>query len=238
MKTIIALLISFGTICACLGQGTVNWDLISSSAITVQTNTGTSSLFGSPSSGINGNIAPASSGQVFYFELLYNTDFTGSQATVPGAASLFGGTWLDTGLEATNSNIAGVLAPVNPTFAATVPWGSGTTNNIMLVGWSGNLGSSWATVSNELAQAALNGNYTLLDIAADGQPLYFGESSTGYIEPGSSNPGSLAFASGPTSYGLPIYSLDMQLYVPVPEPAALALAGVGAVSLFLFRRRL
>jgi hypothetical protein len=120
--------------------------------MTAQTNSGQLYLGGgSTGFGTIGNTAPANTGLKYYYELLYNTSFTGSQVPVPDSASLFGGTWLDTGLTATNSNAAGFLVPVNPTTTAVVPWASGTTNNIMLVGWSANLGTSWLIVSNELA---------------------------------------------------------------------------------------
>jgi hypothetical protein len=62
---------------------------------------------------------------------------------------------------------------------------------------------------------------------------------SGYLSPGSGNPGVSVFSTSPQSYGLPINSVDMQLYLlPVaPEPGTLALAGLGGLTLFLFRRR-
>jgi hypothetical protein len=217
---------------AAFAQGTVNWGLINPGAMTAQTNsTQFSPVFGGGFSvgEAIGATAFAAGGPTFYFELLYNTSFTGSQVAVPVFATLFGGTWLDTGLTATNSIIAGRLAPVNPTTHAVVPWANGTTNNIMLVGWSANLGTLWTTVSNELA----TDNFYFTSSEA-----FFGESATGYLNPFTSNPGANVFGTTANVSGLPINSLNTQLFIlPIPEPSTIALAGLGGLSVLLLRRR-
>lgn len=234
MKTIVAILLCVGTAGICLGQGTVFWGALNPGAISAQTNA--TQFYGGGSTGGGGavgNTAPASSGTMFYFELLYNTNFTGSQVPVPDYLTLFGGTWLDTGLTATNGNIAGWLTAVNPTSAAVVPWANGVTNNILLVGWSANLGTDWLTVSNEMATQ----NWPYFSTEA-----FFGESATGFMSPGTLNPGVSVFANGSVSYGLPIYSLNMQLYslpltIVTPEPSTIVLAGLGGLSLLFFCRQ-
>jgi hypothetical protein len=205
----------------CLGQGTVYWAAIPPIAITAQTNTQQySPIFsgGATNPGAIGPTAPASSGLIYYYELLYNTNFTGSQVPTPDAAALLG-TWFDTGLTATNGSFAGRLMPVNPNVAALVPW-IGTTNNIMLVGWSANLGTSWLAVSNKLANWAYYSN------SLTGE-AFFGESATGYLTPKfGTTPGAAVFAPGPTENGLPIYSPNMQLYwLPPPATAAPVIVG-------------
>ena len=177
MKTVLAILSCVGTIGTCHGQGTVNWAIITPAALTAQTNAAQySPIFGGGTGfGPVGDTAPASSGLVYYFELLYNTSFTGSQMPTPDFATLLAEPAHDTGLTATNSNIAGRLAPVNGNTAAVVPWASGATNNIMLVGWSANLGTDWLTVSNTLASWNSSFPYIGPDVA------YFGESATGYL---------------------------------------------------------
>jgi hypothetical protein len=206
----------------CFGQGTVYWAGLSAAAITAQTNTQRfSQVFGNGGTnpGTIGYTAPASSGLAYYYELLYNTNFTGSQAPTPDAAALLG-TWLETGLTATNHrNTAGWLLPVNPNIAAVVPWAPWTTNNIMLVGWSANLGTSWAAVKIKLA----NWDYYSSSITGE---AFFGESATGYITPGIANPSPMVFGTGPTANGLPIYSQNMQLYwLPPPATAAPVIVG-------------
>ena len=103
MRTIFAILLSLGTIGTCLGQGVVDWESSPSAWFIAQTN-GFQFYGGGFAGGSVGNTAPASSGLAYYFELLYNTNFTGSQVPTPDYTTLFGGTWLDTGLTATNSN--------------------------------------------------------------------------------------------------------------------------------------
>jgi hypothetical protein len=222
---------------AAFAQGLVNWGSINFGAMTAQTNTSLSPVFGyTGTGGIAGATGSATtSGLSYFFELLYNTSFTGSQTAPPNFDTLFGGTWFDTGLTATNSPTVGRLTPVNPNLAATVPWAPGTTNNIMLVGWSANLGTSWATVSNEL----VTGSYAIF---AQSQ-IFFGESATGFLSPNTDSFGAQVFGSTASPNGLPIYSLNTQLYLlPLtrlitPEPGTIALTGLGGLSLFLFRRR-
>ena len=144
---------------AALADGSVNWSTLTAAAITAQTNSTTFSPFiggGAAGGGAVGNAGGAASlGTGFYFELLY-TPFTGAQAFMP---TTFAGlsAWNDSGLEATNNPaVAGRLAPMNPNVGATVPW-SGT-NSIMLVGWSANLGSSYATALNAMENGTFGSN--------------------------------------------------------------------------------
>jgi len=220
---------------AALAQGTLNWNTFGL-GFSAQTNaTQFSPVFGGwPSgSGTIGNTAQAISGLTYYYELLYNTSFTGSQAPNPYYDTLFGGTWLDTGLTATNANLPGTARAVNPSATAAVPWADGVTNNIMMVGWSANLGTSWTVVSNLLANWPVEFS-TVQGLA------FFGESATGYLtpNPASADSGALVFAGGATTNGLPIFSPNTQLYLlPTPEPCTIVLAGLGGLSVWLFRRR-
>jgi hypothetical protein len=226
---------------AVFADGIVNWLSITPAAMTAQTNsTQFSPIFGGGSSGGGtiGNTASAGGSPTFYFELLYNTNFTGSQVAAPTFSQLFSGSWLDTGLTATNTTAAGSagkLAPIAGNAAATVPWAHGVTNNIMLVGWSANLGTSWATVSNELATDSFYSVYFSSSYA------FFGESATGYINPFDGpgpGPGANIFGTAANITGLPINSLNTQLYLlPIPEPGTITLAGLGGLSLLLLRRR-
>jgi len=220
---------------AAFAQGTLNWNTLAPTGITVQQNATLSPFFGGVTS-ISGTFVGTTANS-FYFELLYNTAFTGSQIAAPSLAALTSSAWIDSGLKANNSTAsAGKLTPVGASLQA-VPQGTwaggigalgGTTNNIVLVGWSSNLGSTWAAVAPLLA-------------AWDNSipNAYFGVSTTGYIVP------NIAPANGPTLFasaaglnGLPINSVNTQLYLlPVPEPATFALAGLGGLAMLMFRRR-
>jgi hypothetical protein len=221
----------------------VNWNSFVPTAISSVTN-GTlySPLFGGGATGTGGIAANGGNtlvaGQGYYYELLYfatanngGIQVAGNSAPSNSFATLFGGGWLDTGLEATNAITAGRLAGVAFTSSAAVPWANGQTDSVVLVGWSANLGTTWLSVSNTLA----NWNNTI-------PGAFFGVSTAGYINPATGNPGAGPFATAAQSYGLPINEGStvgpMTLYaMPVPEPGTMALAGLGGLGLLLFRRR-
>jgi len=206
---------------AALAQGTLNWGTISAASMTAVTNSQTySPLFGGQSTGSGATGVTgtgfASLGTGFYYELLYNTNFTGSQVASP--TTLAGlALWQDTGLSASNNPASpGRLANINPNNGASVPstWNNGTTNNIMLVGWSANLGSTWSGVGG-VSNIIANWAYTTSN-------SFFGETLTGYLNPLATgvSPGSVVWGGAPTTQGLPIKSLLTPLYLlPVPEPA-------------------
>jgi hypothetical protein len=212
---------------AAFAAGNINWGSIGFASMTAQTNaTQYSPLFGGAATGSGSIGAPANGSLNTYYELLY-TSFSGSQATIPSLASLL--SWTDSGLSATNNPGNGArLVVVAANSGATVPWSPGTTDSIVLVGWSANLGTSWLSVSNTLKSGTFGAN------------SFFGVSTTGYITTfdTATSPGATVFAPGATSEGLPIFSLNTQLYLlPVPEPTTIALAGLGGLSLLLFRRQ-
>jgi hypothetical protein len=217
---------------AAFAQGTVNWNVLSPAAITAQTNATVASSFGASGPLVGSTVgATGAAANGFYYALLYSA-YSGNQAAVPTTAAQLA-SWTATGLTAVNSSTsAGKLSPVNPSTQASVPWANGTTESVVLAGWSANLGTSWSTVENELANWANVGS-SIPGIA------FFGLSSTGYINPGTANPGVQVFAAAAGPQGLPIYSLNTQLdeVVSVPEPGTLALAALGGASLLMFRRK-
>jgi hypothetical protein len=217
-------------------QGNVNWGSVLPSAMTAVTNSTTySPLFGGGSTGngaVGSTTGSASLGTGYYYELLYSS-YSGVQATQPSSFASLGSSWSDTGLSASNSITAGRLSVINPNAGAQVSWSPGTTNSIMLVGWSANLGSTWLSASNYLA------NWATLGSSVVGS-TFFGESATGYITPLSTatSPGAAVFGTAATAQGLPIFSLNTPLYiVPVPEPGTIALATLGGLSMLALRRR-
>jgi hypothetical protein len=195
-------------------QGTVS--TINSGTTLISTNNTSTSATGS---------LPAAAGQ-YYFALLTQSMATfGVADTAPTALQLAG--WTFTGNYTTNIASAG-----RENGGANIPtgtgWGAGVTNSYVLVGWSANLGSSWATIENEIQTGwTANG--------------YFGISSVGFGEAGGgpdSLPAFSLFGSVPTAAGTPISSgFDLNNVGPVPEPCTMALAALGGASLLMFRRK-
>jgi len=219
---------------AAFAQGTINWSGISAAAFTTQTNStvysSLSPLFGggAASSGITASIGNTVAGAGnWYAELLYLA--SGSQASPPTTLAALE-SWSDSGAEGTGAASAGRWATVGGTAGTVVPWSAGTTDSIVMVMWSANLGSTWAA-----AEAALN-NWASDPIAG----AFLGVSATGYITTlaTSVSPGSTVFATAATAQGTPIDSLLTPLYaLQVPEPTTMALSGLGGLALLLIRRR-
>jgi hypothetical protein len=218
-------------------QGLVNWQAISFANMTAQTNATVASTFapGSlPGGGTIGGAGTLTPGG-FYYALLYSS-YTGVQASAPTtAAQMTAAGWQAAGPTATNSGTAGRLfsTPSNNGLpvAGFVP---GVTNSVMMAGWSANLGTTWTAAWNTIQ------NWATQSAGVVG-PAFFGLSNTGYIATldNSTVPGVTVFGINPTAAGLPIQSLNTQLFQlsAVPEPGTLALAALGGASLLLFRRK-
>lgn len=219
---------------AAMAQGTVNWSVIAPTGFSAQTNsTQYSALFGggATGTGAQGKTTPNNQGTTYYYELLY-TSFNGTTAAAQPTTFSQLATWSDANLGATNAlsygNVAGIQT--GTTTAETVPWANGTTNSVMFVGWSANLGTTWSAALANMQ----NANYLS---GLSGQ-AFFGESVTGYINPRAGNPGAGVFGTAATADGLPIAGANTQLYlIPVPEPGTIAMAALGGLSLLAFRRK-
>ena len=241
-------LISFCTLALAGGafaQGNVGWLTISAGAMTAQTNSTTySPFFGGGAVQGGGTVGlttgNASAGTGFYYELLYTGSYNGSTSGVAPTTLTALGTWTDSSLEASNNPVtssAGRLITMVPNAGTTVAgMNPGTTNYIMLVGWSADLGTTWGGANG--AYAHLQSTSYLSGLGS--QQAYFGISNVGFINPLSSatSPGAALFGTAATTQGTPINSLLTPLYlIPVPEPGTMALAALGGASLLLFRRR-
>ncbi len=124
----------------------------------------------------------------FYYELLYSAVYVApKQRFLVFRRCLHGATL---GLREQYHNSFGRLVPANRQCRCRSAVGAGTTDSIVLVGWSADLGTSWGTVSNELA----NGSYQTV---LAGQQGFFGVSTTGYTTTfdTSTSPGATLFAT-------------------------------------------
>jgi hypothetical protein len=214
---------------AALAQGSIEWNGVSFTAVTAETNTTVSSYVspGGSKALLNGTTGLAGAGAAgsYYYELLYSANNTAAPTTLAGLDG-----WTDTGLLADNSGNGGRLQvpAADNTPAAIISALSPTTSYaIILVGWSANLGTSWASAST-----ILNSPTALASVVGS---AFFGETSVAdnwSPNPSTSSPGQSPFGAGA------IVSLLTPLYpVSVPEPTTLALGAMGALSLLALRRK-
>jgi len=220
MKKLLTIAALAGVAYVSYGQGYVTWNNSSSTRVSVNTST-----YGT--SGGTVTTTPASPGSVFYYALFVAPS---TDTTVPGPT---GDPTLDgfvfTGIYATNTS-AGRLAG-EPTFSdgsiqINPPPGNqypaASTANFAIVGWSANIGATWAA-----AEPFFNGAF-----GTTGE--YAGGANTIATEVALANPpGPYTDVMGgsPSIGGFTLYQ------VPIPEPATFALCGLGAAALVIFRRR-
>ena len=226
MKKIITTLAVSLSVCAVMAQGTVQWSGVAGLFIG-QTNSTVYSTFGanggSPAVGGSVGATLGNATTSYYYELLVSQTATAAPTSVSALAA-----WTDTTLSAINGagSNGRILQQNANTQAAAVGWAAGQSANIVLVGWSANLGTTWSE-----ALSALNAQSYGLD-------SFFGVSSMGTLTSGTANPGVIVFGSsaGQINNGAS-NPMQMNILAPVPEPATMALAALGGASLLLFRRR-
>ncbi len=168
----------------------------------------------------------------FYYELFASATSStvgGSSGSIIPPASGVGGPyvtgasgWIDTGLSAVNTASLGKVAgPTAGAFPTASSWAGGQTVNIVVIGWSANIGTTIGALEAFLANPTQLSGTT-----------YIGESAVGSIKlgDGSSIPTS-AVLSGTT---VPGFTLGV---TSVPEPTSIALGVMGGLSLLALRRK-
>jgi len=189
-----------------------------------------------------GTIPPPGIPNGYYYTMLIDT-------TTPTSANPLTGGWTQaynnaTGLPlmATNNNIGpgGMLGPNGVGYTHLQNEAAGTQLYFELIGWSADLGTTWAQVSDEMY------NYwSPASILADtgsaldpNQNYFFGGAiSQGEITLGAANGIDAALLYGGNGLATgQLGALTMDLIL-IPEPGTLTLMGLGGLSLLLFRRR-
>jgi PEP-CTERM motif len=195
------------------------------SVANITTNTGTFLVNGGEVSGTSGKtVASGTSPGAFDYALLWAS--TNSAAPTGGAGNAAWSLMTTNGggvgsLIGNNGAAPGGLTGPGTTAGIAVDLAAGTGVDVMLVGWSASLGSSWAQV---LAQ--LNSNTWIA-------PGFFGETTVSTMTPFAT-----AGAGDPAVFTTMYANGSLVLYaVPVPEPTTIALASLGGLSLLAFRRR-
>jgi len=197
----------------------------------ISTNTGTPQ--------VSGVVGAAGTGGSSYYYTVLAAAYGGATPSEANSALANTGIWTWTGLLAANSGLTkGGVGNPNTTTSAAGTFGLPTgasystapTEYYVIVGWSANEGTSWATVATELQ----NNN-----LVAGG---YFGVSPVAYNEAGGANSlGTVNLLNGGSATtGLAGSGLTggFDLYqVQVPEPSSIALGVMGAASLLALRRK-
>jgi hypothetical protein len=206
MKKLLSILALAGSVTLGYSQGLVTFSTISGTYAISTNNTGTGAI---------GKTSTAAGG--YYYALLTQT-YTGAASSTISANPLTG--WTFSGAYATNSPV--IAGGVNGGTAAIAGWTPGTTEYVEIVGWSANLGSTWAQIEAQDASGIWNTSG------------YFGNSAVGYIASGGA--GTPAGPSNPlfTPTGIPA---GFDLVSTVPEPTTIALIGIGGLGLAMIRRR-
>jgi len=225
-KIILTSICTLGAAGAVLAQGTINYGGWSPS-YSMQTNTEViSPLFTGTVTGgsIGKTVGSATGPNAFYYEVLDNAANTATPTTLAALD-----TWADTGLTGVNNTGAGQVLAVgqlqNATGNGTIPTGS---DEFLLVGWSADLGTTWATV-----KAALSSPSTLAADSANGTLLFGFTAASSDITVGSANPGAVIQGAGLVPTG----TTYLEVVPAVPEPSTIALGVMGAASLLALRRK-
>jgi hypothetical protein len=220
MKKLLTIAAICGAASASFGQGFVSFANGTAAATHISTNS-------VPNGAATGQIGTTVGS--YYFAL-----FVAPTNTLAVDNSLTGWTYLS-GV-GTNSGVLGRFTGNTSTDGFTVAgYASGATANFVVVGWSSNIGTSWAQ-----AQAWFN----------QGSPAtagWFSISSIAYgtIVGGGPTPVPAIFGPNPGQIGGPDFAggthaggMVLNYYTgTIPEPSTFALAGLGAAALLIFRKR-
>jgi len=213
MKKLLTVAALIGAMSYSFGQGYVNFNNTTASRASA-----------------NGVLMTAAAVPSWYYALLVAPS---TQGTVD--PSLTGWTFAALG---TNTALAGRMAG-NTTAdngGVAIAGLTGTsTADFVVVAWSANLGSDWATIFAGKPLALADNNHTGTAFWGSATSGWYGISTVGNNVLLAPSGGPYNSVWGTSASGL-IQGVNVNYYV-VPEPTTFALAGLGAAALLIFRRR-
>ena len=201
-KTLLLLSLISGLSAASYAQGTFQWGAPAGTFV-AQTNTTAFSAFVTSQGTPAGNGIPSGQGLAsgsitfpIYYTLLTSSGLSSSATSLSQFTGTLANAWLDTGLTMTNTtgnNGRMTAFGANGNAVVAGNWASGASQNAMMVGWSGNLGTTFAAALAKLNAWASQG-------ASVVGTAYFGVSTvaTGIV-PTTGNPGQAVFGTGSSS---------------------------------------
>jgi hypothetical protein len=198
---------------------------------------------GAPAQGGTAGTALSATGPGYYYEVLTAPSTVTTVDASLQALVQAGTVWSDTGLHAQNTGIAGRMSSAS---TAVSSWGAGVAQSYIIVGWSGNLGTTWSAVAADLNGSTLNGgvwggNLQTVAAALPGN-AFVGATLVGWRQAGgvvgsSTIPTPVIFGTVDDAQGTTLKTSTDLFVVGVPEPTSFALIGLGSAALLIFRRR-
>jgi len=199
---------------------------------------------GSAAQGGTAGSALSATGPGYFYEVL-TAPSTVTTVDASLQALVTGTTWSDTGLHPVNTGIAGRMSASSSTVNN---WGAGSAQSYIIVGWSGDLGSTWSQVSALINGSTLSGGVwsgnlsTFASTLPAGQNAFVGATSVGWRQAGGVTtagtiPTPVIFGTVDDAQGTTLKTPTDLFVVGVPEPTSFALAGLGAAAMMIFRRR-